>query len=127
KGSSTHEIEAENSDIPFAKTPVGSCVISLLTLAIISTVCLSTLFVLWILVWWPIEDYLFIKKNASIVQEAIIEQCSIPDYQLEGRFDDSSVYRYYYDFYDTLELRIDCRFNGSPRNWNCTCEHTAND
>lgn len=110
----------KNDEPPFSETPVGSCCYSIAKLVIIG-------FGLWVLAWVfyivftvfqiSYREHQFIEKNTPLVQTVIQEECVIPNYIVEGWFDDSTM-RDYYHFGDEFDIRCELE---ETENWQCTC------
>lgn len=70
-----------------------------------------------------IESIVYVRRSVPIVEQSVIEQCNIQNYQATGSFNYSP-----YDYYDSQlssDLLIICR-KDFP-NWDCTCEEQGND
>jgi len=75
-----------------------------------------------------IQKYLFMSRSEPIIQEAVIEQCDIPDYEFVGYIDESAL-----DFtYNDHNRNIYCNLSTNPRrnwegDWDCNCEERASE
>jgi len=114
----------KNSDIPFHKTPVGSCLVNLFISGTISIVCGLLLFFLSAVIWIEYQEYVFVQHNTPIIQESVTRQCHIVDYEASGYIDDSTLDDYYDRNYSP-DLYITCDMDDEA--WNCTCEERESD
>lgn len=80
------------------------------------------------LLWNGYQDHLFVEHNIPIVQQVIVEQCNLSDYQASDfHFDEHSLDTYY-DYNYSRDLNINCYQDNHPDGeWNCTCEERESD
>lgn len=111
----------KNNEIPFSEMPIDSRRFSILTLlgvilavGVILGICYITASVIYLT---SFRYEVFVRGNTPLIQETIEHQCNIPEYTVEGYFDDSTLRDY---FHRTGNLRIDCHLE-SDDNWQCTC------
>jgi|GEM_PF-1970685 len=113
----------KNREVSTIKTPVRKYIgnilmflFAIIALLIFSPfICIGTLHVM---------DSFFVWSNLLKIQQAVIEQCDIPDYEARGYFDSSSM-NVYSDSNFSPGLRISCipaDYPGGDGSWQCRCE-----